>query len=587
MAFVERVSEYISAGYQSLLVSTSELGRCEQELRELCNNDQPDGVQAILVWDCVSGLTCVEVCQSTEHTPRGVQELLHHNFCKPRAANVPTLPGQPRLPEPLVDPADMLRYLESEQFPIERCVIIMRNLNLFMARDPSVIQLWLNLFHKNRFNYVAHDEKGSQTGTICRMPILMGTAVELGPIIKPTVTNVEFELPSLDDLKQLFDMIQQATDASRAAVGKPIHEISAEEKNRLCHGLLGLSMTEATHTLSLCGVRCGSLGDPLAMTVIETEKAVVLKRNAALTYYSRDQIAGETEVGGFGVFKQWLAQRQLCYTIKAEELKLDRPRGVVLLGIPGTGKSLTAKTAARILGLPLVMLNMGGLLGSLLGESEARTDDTLRTVDALQGCVLLIDEADKGLQGSSGAVTDSGVMQRVFGKLLTWLAEKKSNTFVIMTMNTMKHIPAELFRRGRFDDVFYVTLPDEEERQEILSIHLRQRGVDPTVVLSNKSDWTKLIKATTDFVGAELEEVVKEARLAAFVRDESGQPSLDDLLTAAKTIVPTVRLDPDTAASITAFCKDRARPVHVPLPPATTGKRSAGPRVSAGSAENN
>jgi len=217
------------------------------------------------------------------------------------------------------------------------------------------------------------------------------------------------------------------------------------------------------------------------------------------------------------------------------------------------------KSIARLLGLPLVILDFASVFVSLVGESERKLRDALRTVTALGGCVLLIDEADKAFGGAVDGNGDSGVTRRLFGQLLTWLTEKDDRTFVVLTMNRTRGIPPELLRKGRFDEVFYTDLPDEYERRAILSIHLGNRGIEPAIY--NDKHWAELIRHTNEFVGSELEEVVKSARFLAFQGHGDGIPKFEELVAAITSTPPIARLDAENIKSIREFCKSRARPV--------------------------
>jgi SpoVK/Ycf46/Vps4 family AAA+-type ATPase len=185
----------------------------------------------------------------------------------------------------------------------------------------------------------------------------------------------------------------------------------------------------------------------------------------------------------------------------------------------------------------------------------------MRQVEAQQGCVLLIDEADKALGGAADSQGDSGTTRRVFGQLLTWLATKRDNTFAVVTLNRTKGIPAEFFRAGRFDAVFYTDLPHEGEREAILKIHLRKRGVDPEVLNMGPPEWAQLVEATHDFVGSELEEVVREARYRAFESRRAGIPTFEELMEAKAAIIPVSTLDKEGVDAIRQFCRNRCKPV--------------------------
>ena len=287
----------------------------------------------------------------------------------------------------------------------------------------------------------------------------------------------------------------------------------------------------------------------------------MLKRTAGLTYVHKQKIASADEVGGFDVIKKWISKRGVCFTAQAREHLIDPLKGLVLIGPPGTGKSLFARIIARTLEQPLVMADISSVFGSLVGESEKRMREMLQTIDAMEQCVVLIDEADKVWGGANDSTGDSGVTRRIFGSFLTWLQEKESQAFVIMTMNRINGIPPEFLRKGRFDEIFYTDLPIEDERKEIFDIHLRKRGIEDPSSVCSEEEWHELIDQTDGFVGSEIEDVVKSARLSSFTDRNLGVPDFEELLIATKETVPLSVLDKENIESIRKFCAERARPV--------------------------
>lgn len=241
--------------------------------------------------------------------------------------------------------------------------------------------------------------------------------------------------------------------------------------------------------------------------------------------------------------------------------------------VHNTGKSMVALATGRMLNLPVYTLDVGAIFGSLVGESESRMRDALRQITAQQGCVLLIDEADKAWGGSHDSRGDSGVTQRVFGQLLSWLAAKQDRTFVIMTMNRTNGIPPEFLRKGRFDEVFFVDLPDTVQRRQIFDIHLRKRGINIDAMQMTADEWQEIMGRTESFVGSEIEAAVIESRFLAFQRNEANatmapelkaQPTFEDLLDAVTAIKPLATLDSEGVNAIREFCQSRARNVCSP-----------------------
>jgi SpoVK/Ycf46/Vps4 family AAA+-type ATPase len=269
---------------------------------------------------------------------------------------------------------------------------------------------------------------------------------------------------------------------------------------------------------------------------IEDEKRNQIQSVNGVQYISRAKI-GQIEVGGFTGFKTWLDSRKICFTPKAKEFGLDNPKGCVLLGPPGTGKSRAAKFCAQQLGIPLVILKISELLNSLVGETEQNLKRVLDAVDAIDGCVLLIDEADKMLAGgASGAhVGDSGVFKRIYGTFLSWSQDSASKTFKMLTANRVSGFDPEALRKGRFDEVFFVDFPNDKERREIMEIHMKNRKID--LKGYNDTFWGKATTMSRQFNGAELEVAVSEAKLKA-ANAGRHSPTVEELLGEIKAISP-------------------------------------------------
>jgi hypothetical protein len=244
--------------------------------------------------------------------------------------------------------------------------------------------------------------------------------------------------------------------------------------------------------------------------------------------------------------------------------ELDGDRMFLLGDFTVTHNSYVAMAMGRLLGLPVYILDIGAVFGHLVGQSESRMRMALKLIEAQQGCVLVLDEADKALGGAADASQDSGVTRRVFGQFLTWLANKQDRTFVVMTLNRTKGIPPEFLRAGRFDAVFFTDLPHDQERRQIFEIHFHKRGVDPVSLEMGEAEWGMLIEKTKDFVGSEVEEIVKEARYIAFERRRVGLPTFEEILEAHSNVRPISTLDAENVSAIAQFGRDRARSVSSP-----------------------
>ena len=225
------------------------------------------------------------------------------------------------------------------------------------------------------------------------------------------------------------------------------------------------------------------------------------------------------DIGGLDSLKLWAEVRGKAFSVEAREFGLPMPRGIVLVGPPGCGKSLCAKAMSVILGVPLIKFDIGSVLAGLVGQSEQNMRNALHTIDAIGNCVVWIDEMEKAFAGAGGSGQhDSGVTQRVFGTFITWMQEKKSASFIVATVNRIEGLPPELLRKGRFDEIFYVGLPSEEEREEIFKIHLR--ALASKIYIPDKVNIKDLVRSSDKFSGAEIRETIVEAMYQAFYRRE-------------------------------------------------------------------
>jgi SpoVK/Ycf46/Vps4 family AAA+-type ATPase len=260
---------------------------------------------------------------------------------------------------------------------------------------------------------------------------------------------------------------------------------------------------------------------------VTDEKKQIIRESEALEFFS---VTEQMEnVGGLKVLKDWLRLRERAFSNRAREYGLPMPKGIALLGIPGTGKSLTAKMIGGLWHLPLLRLDVGALFGSLVGESEERTRRALHLAETIAPCVLWIDEMEKAL--AHGGL-DSGTSTRVFGSILTWMQEKKSPVFVVATANDISAMPPELLRKGRFDEIFFLDLPTLNERREIFIVHLKKRRRVP-----EDYDLDRLARASEGFVGAEIEQAVIDAMYIGF-NDEEREFTTDDILVSISRQVP-------------------------------------------------
>jgi hypothetical protein len=336
--------------------------------------------------------------------------------------------------------------------------------------------------------------------------------------LEDSITLLDLPLPDAEDIRQLLSTIASAS-------GHPLSPAVAEQLTAACHGL---SEQRVRQLAARALARRGQLGEADLAEVLE-EKRQAIAKSELLEYCPSE--ATPADIGGLDALKHWLEQRHMAFSEEAMRYGLPLPRGVLLVGPQGTGKSLTAKAIAHSWSMPLLRLDVGRLFAGLVGASEARTRDMIQRAEAMAPCVLWIDEIDKGFGGDSRS--DGGTSQRVLGTVLTWMAEKTSAVFVVATANGVDKLPAELLRKGRFDEIFLLDLPSPAERRAILDLQLRRRRPEHTIPLE------VLVDRTGGFSGAELEQTVIEAMHLAFAEQrEFGEA---DLIAAASQVVPLSR----------------------------------------------
>lgn len=335
---------------------------------------------------------------------------------------------------------------------------------------------------------------------------------------------VEISLPGDKQIGDYLDDLHKTLATQRGEVAGEL-----PEKERLIGALKGLTKTE----IEAVSAKSITVHDRLDYDTFIEEKRQILKKQGTLDYYTTNETLDN--VGGLGNLKKWLSRMQASFLPGAADFGVDPPRGVLLLGLPGTGKSLTAKATANVLGLPLIQFDLSKVMGSLYGQSEANMRNAIRIIEAVAPAVVMIDEIEKVLSGTeSSGRTDGGTTDHLMGMMLNWMQEREKPIFFVGTANSLNNLPDHLIRAGRFDAVFFVDLPAPHERAEIIKIHLRKRGRNP-----EKFDIDEIVRATDGFSGAEIEQAVKEAiRTAWFETRGEKDVTTEMLVREASKIVP-------------------------------------------------
>lgn len=362
---------------------------------------------------------------------------------------------------------------------------------------------------------------------------------QLSKELEKEVHILELPYPSFDDIKAIYNKVCKEYDIKNAG----------EPDSDLIEAALGLTIMEAEKAFSLAYIESGNLSSSEVPLVIR-EKENVIKKSGYLEYYHPKETM--TDVGGLSNLKDWLIKRGRGFDKGAKDFGLTYPRGILLLGIPGTGKSLTAKAIGNEWHFPLLRLDMGKIFGGIVGESERNIREALKIAEAIAPSIVWIDEIEKGMSGiSSSGSTDGGTTARVLGTFLTWMQEKTKPVFVVATANDISQLPPELLRKGRVDEIFFVDLPTEKEREEIIKIHLKKKNRKP-----KDFNTTELAKKSKGFSGAELEEVVKEALFQAY--DEEKEVTDEHIADAITKTFPLSRTMHETIEKMRKWAKSRA-----------------------------
>lgn len=483
------LTTYLRAGYPCIAIITAEEARAESEIAAVCTANN----RRLHAWSSSEGLV---------------------DLVEGRVSPCP-------------DPLEALELLDSMFSRREpQSVVLMRDIQLHMDQsDPLLVRRIKDILRIAKTN--GH--------TL----ILLGCRLKLPAELEHEITHIEFGLPDDSQLGNVLDGIINATDGLTA----PEPEI----REAALQSALGLTTTEAENAFALSLVETAGI----CPTVIAREKARTLKRNGLVEIV--ESAISLNDVGGLNGLKEWLTRRAGAFGASAKAYGLPSPKGLLIVGIPGTGKSLTAKATASAFGLPLLRLDMGRVFGGIVGQSESNLRSVIQTAEAIAPCVLWIDEIEKGFSGSkSSGSSDGGTSSRVFGSFLSWMQEKDQPVFVVATANDVSQLPPEFLRKGRFDELFFVDLPDEHERKQIWDIVITRHGrrIDDF-------DPMALARAAEQFTGAEIDAVFVDALFDSFM--DNREPTDFDLASAITRTVPLARLMDGQITALRHWAKGRAR----------------------------
>ncbi len=445
-----------------------------------------------------------------------------------------------------------LRSYPDEGKPVERSRDPIIALNYIMNQDKDIIFVFLDLHlyldRRRAESIVLIRKLRDLAHYIVNVPssfIILSPVMNIPQELEKEISVFDFPLPDYQEVDSILRNIEKDIKRTKSLS----FELSPEERDQIIRSTLGLTYTEIENVFAKVIAMDKKLNiDDLAL-ILEEKKQLIRKSGILEFIEVKESFAS---IGGLNVFKNWIKERYWGFLDKAREYNLRPPRGVLLVGVPGCGKSLSAKVVSAEWNMPLLRLDMGRIYGKYVGESEANMRKAIKTAESIAPAVLWLDEIEKGLSGAYGFSDTSGVAPRVFGTFLTWMQEKEVPVFVFATANNISMLPPELVRKGRFDEIFFVDLPFENERRDIFEIHLKKRNLDP-----NRFNLAYLAKISEGYSGSEIEEVIVSALYKSFsMNREISDDIIVETLKETKPISETMR---EAISQMRAWAKTRAR----------------------------
>ena len=511
--FNQSLTDYIKARYAVLVIASFEEERVLREIQGIAQSLKHE----LFIWNSTDGVTfangsCASQCKTLDFTAA-------LKFCENRAKEQGS--------------RNIFVFCDADQY-----------LN---SRSPAVNRRRLKDFAINirKKGYVSN----------C---IIISPTFEITPDLQKEITLVDFPLPTREEVKEI---ISAFLSNYKGVQGVTI-DVNNELLEKFVDASIGLTKLEIDNCFARALVSNRKI-DASDLKGILSEKKQIIRKTGILEYI--DSQLNLNDVGGLQTLKKWLELRSHCFGDEAQKFGVKPPKGVLLTGIPGCGKSLTAKCVATAWNMPLLRLDMGKIFQGIVGSSESNMRLALNTAEAISPSILWIDEIEKGLSGASGGGGDGGTSTRVFGNLLTWMQEKTAPVFVFATANNINSLPPELLRKGRFDEIFFVDFPTSEERKKILGIHISKLGrdtskfdLDRLAALSGEQQFGKDVV----LAGAELEAWVADSLIQSFSRridgDGNADLSMKDFETTISRVVPMGQMRKDEFTKIREWANENA-----------------------------
>jgi len=494
-----------------LYLTTPEEQRIEDGIKQICS--KPDHKWDLITWDLISGL------QSTNSSFLPVKEN-----------------------DRIMDQLEVLTWFDGLEIPKDNfLLLVLKDFSKYFGNQHTQGQIEYRLI-RNIKNIA------QKCVTKNKALIIISQSFDLPNELDKYISVIDIPLPEKEHIeskiKDLLDKASQRKDLAE----KFKTSYSKDELEHIVNSFRGLTLNECEQVCTYCMIKHTSL-DPEA---ISHQKKDIIRKSGLLDWIEVNE--NLENIGGLNELKDWLYKRTKAFTKEAVDYGLPpNPKGILLVGIQGAGKSLFARGVSSFWNFPLLKLDMGKVFSGIVGSSENNMRQVFKVAESVAPCILWLDEIDKGMTGSrSSSVSDGGTTSRVLGSWLTWMQENQSPVFIVATANDISNLPPELMRKGRFDEIFFVDLPSLAEREVIFNIHLNKRKRD-----INKFDLSTLAEESHNFTGAEIEAAIVSAMYEAF--NESREFNTDDIVQSLNEIVPLAVTMKEEIDSLKLWASERAR----------------------------
>jgi len=497
-SFSKKLADYLRARFSFLSITTWEEDRVIQDIKRICTDEELiKTVRRIYTWSITEGLVAEGGRPSGKHR----------------------------------QPMQVLNEIEKIDEP---AVIILKDFHIFLGTDQQQADYQVIRRIRDLAPILENDPTPKNV-------IFVSPTFSIPIELEKNIMVVDYGLPTYEEIEQVLDdMIEVNKDNPRITI-----DLTPEEKELVVKAALGLTIHEAESAFALSLVMDGRLDINTVDHVLD-EKQQIIKKNDILEYIPQDPTIDD--VGGLENIKRWLRKRNKSWVGSASEYGLPAPKGLLITGVPGCGKSLIAKAVSSLWRLPLLQLDMGKIFSGIVGSSEENMRKAIQTAEAIAPSILWIDEIEKGFSGTGGT-GDGGTASRIFGTFLNWMQDKTAPVFLVATANNINQLPPEFLRKGRFNEIFFVDLPTKTERKAIFKIHIEKRLTSEKVkgdFSCTDATYEQLADLTEGFIGAEIEQVVISGLFDAFAEKRSLR--IDDII---KSINETVPLSITQAEEIT------------------------------------